>query len=114
MLDIFNDDAFSLQLLTAAINRIPEVPSVIGNLNVFSEQGVDTRLVSIERQDESLTLVGTTPIGGPGETVGGESRELIDFRIPHLQRDDSVMAEEVQGKRLFGTNDQLETVQARI
>lgn len=112
--DIFNDDAFSLQSLTARVNQIPEVPTLIGNLNVFEEQGVETTSVSIEKQDESLTLVGSSGRLAPGETVGGETRDLRNFIIPHFQRDDSVNAEEVQNVRTFGTESVLETVQARV
>lgn len=116
MLDIFDDanGAFSIQRLTAAINRLPEVPTVIGNLNVFEEQGVDVRRVSIERNEESLALVASSPYGGPGESVGGEDRDIRDFRIPHFQRDDAIMAEEVQGVRAFGTEDTLETLEQRV
>lgn len=114
MLNIFDDDAFSLQRLTAAFNDIPEVPTLIGGLGIFEEQGVDTRIVSIEKRTEGLSLVAQSPYGGVGETVGGEDRNLVDIRIPHFQRDDSVVAEEVQGVRAFGAEDQLETVQERV
>lgn len=116
MLNVFDeaDGAFSIQRLTAAINKIPEVPTVIGNLNVFDEQGVDTLTVSVEMQNETLALVGSSPRGGVGETVGGESRDLREFRIPHFQRDDSVMADEVQGKRAFGSETELESVEQRV
>lgn len=114
MLNIFDDDAFSLQRLTAAFNDIPEVPTVVGDLGIFEEQGVDTLVVSIEKQNEGLSLVAQTPYGGVGEEVGGEDRNLVDIRIPHFQRDDSVIAAEVQGARAFGTENQLETVQERV
>jgi hypothetical protein len=114
MLNIFDDDAFSLQRLTAAFNDLPEVPTLIGSLGIFEEQGVDTRIVSIEKQNEGLALVAQSPYGGVGESVGGEDRDLVDIRIPHFQRDDSVTAEEVQGVRRFGTEDQLESVQERV
>ncbi|TIV65181.1 MAG: major capsid protein [Mesorhizobium sp.] len=114
MLNIFDDDAFSLQRLTAAFNDIPEVPTLIGGLGIFEEQGVDTTVVSIEKQDDGLTLVAERPYGGTGEVVGGETRNLVDIRIPHFQRDDSVIAAEVQGKRAFGTENELETVQERV
>lgn len=114
MLDIFNDDAFSLQRLTASINKIPEVPTVIGDLGIFEEQGVDTTHASVEIQDESLTLVATTARGGPGESVGGEDRSAELIRIPHFQRDDVVMADEVQNVRAFGTESTLETIEQRV
>ena len=113
-LDVFDSDAFSLQSLTAAINRIPEVPTVIGDLGIFEEAGVDTTKVSVERLDESLSLVAASARGGPGEAVTGEGRTLRDFRVPHFQRDDAVLAEEVQNMRAFGTESVLETVQDRV
>lgn len=114
MLNIFDDDAFSIQRLTAAFNDLPEVPTLIGDLGIFEEEGVDTTIVSIEKEDDGLSLVAEAPYGGVGETIGGESRDLRDIRIPHFQRDDSVVASEVQGKREFGTESQLETVQGRV
>lgn len=114
MLDIFEDDAFSLRGLTASINKIQEVPTKIGDLGVFEEDGIDTTIVSIERQDEALSLVGASPRGGPGEVVGGEERDLVPFKVPHFQRDDSILADEVQNKRAFGTESTLETVEARV
>jgi hypothetical protein len=114
MLNILDDDKFSLQNLTASINLIPEVPTVIGSLNVFEEDGVDTTIVSVERNAEGLSLVGSTPRGGPGETIGGDDRTLRPFRVPHFQRDDSVMADEVQNIRAFGSETELETVEQRV
>ena len=113
-LDIFNGDAFSLQSMTAAINTIPEVPTVLGSLNVFDESGVTTTSISVEKRDESLTLVERTARGGPGEMTGGESRTLRNFNIPHYQRDDAVLADEVQNIRAFGTESMLETVEERV
>lgn len=113
-LDVFNGDAFSLQSMTAAVNQLPEVPTIVGSLGVFEENGVTTTSVSVEKQDESLTLVDRTARGGPGEAVGGETRNIRDFRVPHFQRDDSVMADEVQNVRAFGTESTLETVQDRV
>lgn len=116
MLDIFddNDGAFSLQRLTASINKIPEVPTLIGNLNVFDEQGVDTTTVSIERNNDALTLVGSSPYGAAGEVVAGDDRDLLPFNVPHFQRDDSILAAEVQGKRAFGTENELESIEQRV
>jgi hypothetical protein len=116
MLDVFDDadGAFSLMRLTAAINKLPEVPSVIGDLGVFEEDGVDVRTVAIEKRDETLALVESSPYGGPGEAVADVNRTLIDVRIPHFQRDDAILAEEIQGIRAFGTENTLETIEDRV
>ena len=113
-LNVFDGDAFSLQALTARVNKLPEVPTKIGDLGIFEEGGVPVTTVSIERRDEGLTLVASSPRGGPGESVGGEGRKLRRFDIPHFQRDDSVIADEVQNIRAFGTESTLETVLERL
>lgn len=113
-LNIFDGDAFGLQSLTARVNDLPEVPTLLGSLNVFEEEGVTTTAVSVEKQSESLTLVERSARGGVGEQVGGESRNIRNFNIPHFQRDDAVLADEVQNVRAFGTENTLETVQGRV
>lgn len=114
ILDVFNDDAFSVVSLTARVNEQPYVPGQVGRLGVFEEDGIDTTTVVVESLSGQLSLIGPTPRGGPGETTPRESRKARSFRVPHFQRDDSVMADEVQGVRAFGQVSQLETVQGKV
>ncbi len=112
-LDIFNDDAFSLSSLTARVNtELGYVPGQVGSSGLFEEDGVSTLTVMIEERDGNLSLIEPSERGGPGETVGNEKDKLRSFVIPHIQRDDSVMADEVQGRRAFGTENDVETVQS--
>ncbi|KQI68699.1 hypothetical protein AN189_07280 [Loktanella sp. 3ANDIMAR09] len=113
-LDIFNDDAFGVVGMTAAINRQKYRPGQISATGIFEEDGVTTTTVYIEQRDGKLGLVEPSERGGPGETTADENRDAIPFRIPHYERDDAVKADEVQGVRAFGTEDELETVQGRV
>lgn len=113
-LDVFNTDAFSLQSMTAAINQLPEVPTILGSLGVFEEAGVTTTSISIEKQNEVLTLVERSARGGVGEVEDRETRNMRNFIIPHFQRNDSVLADEVQNVRAFGSENTLQTVQDRV
>jgi hypothetical protein len=113
-LDIFNDDAFGVVSLTAAINKAPFVPGQIGASGIFAEEGVDVTTIAIEMLDGQLAMVAPSARGGPGETIDKEKRNIRSFRVPHFQRDDAVMAEEVQGVRAFGTPNTLEAVQSKI
>lgn len=114
MLDVFSDNAFSLTELTAAVNAQPFVPGQVGNLGIYQWDGVYTTDLVIEEQKGVLTLVAPSPRGGPGETIPKEGRKIRKLMIPHLQRDDAVMAEEVQGVRAFGTENQVESVLDRV
>lgn len=114
MLNIFNNEAFSVTSLTDAINELKFKPGRIGEMGLFSASGVDTTTIAIEKKGEILTLVPPTPRGGPGVTLAKDKRELRKLDVPHFEVNDAVMAEEVQGIRAFGTERQLETVQMKV
>lgn len=113
-LDIFNNDAFSLQSLTAAIEATPYVPMRIGASGLFSEQGINTVGFSIESEGDTLSLVPAGVRGGSGRVRANVKRNLLDFRTVHLPQRDHVTADEVQGVRAFGTENDVQTVQAVV
>lgn len=113
MLDIFNDDAFTLISLTGRINDLPYRPGQISASGLFHSDGIDTTIVALEKRQNDIGLVGLTPRGGPGETIGIKDDALLYFPVPHFQRDDAMMADEVQGRRAFGTNE-LDTILNRL
>lgn len=114
MLDIFKGDAFSVTSLTDAINKMPFVPGRLGALIDWAEQGVATTSIAIEEIAGKLTIVNPTPRGGVGDDITKQKRILRQLIVPHYQRDDGVMADEVQGVREFGQPDQVKTVQGVI
>lgn len=115
MLDIFNRTGFGVLEMTALVNKQPYVPGQISRSGLFESAGVRTLAVAIEERNGDLSLVAPTPRGGPGETTDNEKRKLRDFRIPHFQRDDAVVADEVQDLRAFGAEGdvgQVETLES--
>lgn len=119
MLDIFNNDPFSVVALTARVNNEPFVPGQIGAAGYFQSEGVNVLNLAIARGErETLRLVGPTPRGGPGETRTFGEGDLVNLSIPHFQREDSILADEVQGRRTFGgvgdNTDEMETIAARL
>ena len=114
MLDIFNNDAFSVTSLTDAINELKYKPGRIGEMGLFAGSGVDTTTIAIEKKGDILTIVPPTPRGAPGTTIAKEKRDMRSLIIPHFEINDAVYAEEVQGVRAFGTDRQLETVMMKV
>lgn len=114
MLDVFRTDAFSVITLTDAINKIKYVPRHVSSLGLFRETGVTTITVAIEERDGVLELIPPTPRGGPGTTNPLRARRARPFIIPHFEKNDNVMADEVQGIRAFGTETEVETVQYKV
>lgn len=105
---------FSVLALTAAINNQPFVPGQLGATGIFDEDGVAVTTIKIEENNGTLALIEPTPRGGPGQTIGDDDRRVIPFEIDHYEINDAVLADETQGVRMFGSDDQLETVQNRV
>ena len=66
LLDIFNDDAFSLTSLTATLNDLPYKPGRIGELGLFTESGINTTTAIVESRNGELKLLPTTERGRSG------------------------------------------------
>lgn len=110
MLDVFNGDAFSVVSLTDAIIKAPYKPGRIGALGLFRSSGIKTTTATVEEKDGRLSLIPVTPRGGPGDTIGSQKRTSRAFVVPHLERDSTVLADEVQNVRAFGSEDTTEAV----
>lgn len=108
---IFEDDAFSVSSLTAAINEQEYLPGRISSLGLFREEGISTLTVQIEKDGDTLALVPAGERGTSGLVVGGTKRQLIPFNTVHLPERFTIKADEIQGIRAFGTRSELQAVQ---
>ena len=110
-MDIFNDDAFSVVSLTKAIEDTPFVPGRVGQLGIFSEEGVSTTSISIEKVGSTVSLVPAASRGSSGRPMGNDKRQMIPFTATHLPQRASILADEVQNLRAFGSETEVETAQ---
>ncbi|MBW5416115.1 MULTISPECIES: major capsid protein [unclassified Pseudomonas] len=114
-LDIFNDDAFSVTGLTAAINQPIEGQATSTRLDsLFEEEGITTTAVFIEREADQLYLVPAAERGGPADPTIADKRDMIPFSTIHLPTRGTIMADEVQGIRAFGSESELESVENMV
>lgn len=114
MNDVFTPDAFKLQTLIEAITKLPYKPGRIGELGLFQEAGITNVDVAIEESEGVLQLVEARPRGAGGQVVTDKPRKIRSFRVPHLVDRATIRADEVQGVRLFGTDNQAEVIQTRV
>jgi len=112
--DIFNNDAFSVSTLTQTIVDIPRVATRIGSSGLFREMGMPTLGMMVERQGSALKLVSAQPRGGVGEPVKLGPRKMINLPTVHLPQRGSILADEVQGIRAFGSETEVEAASARF
>lgn len=114
-MDIFNNDAFSLFNMTAAIEKMPTVPTFLGNLGIFDEgEGVETNIVGIEQKGMTLSLIPTSGRGTQIPMGATDKRTLRNFNLPRVAKGDQLFASEIQGIRAFGTEGELETVAQKV
>ena len=114
VLDLLNDDAFSLVSLTAAVNNAVYKPGRLGEMGLFEAQGINTTSVAVEVEDEVLSLVPVTSRGSVGASLDRNIRQLITFPVPHLPQNEVILADTLQNSRQFGTENQLESLQAVV
>ena len=108
---IFDDEAFTVTALTAALNDQPYLPGRISALGLFREEGITTLTVQIEKDGDTLALVPAGERGGSGLVVAASKRNLIPFNTVHLPERFTIKADEIQGIRAFGTRTELQAVQ---
>lgn len=113
-LDVFEQDAFSVQSLSAAINEQPYVPGRIGMLGLFDESGITTTSMMIEKDGATLKLVSASERGAPGQTTNSDKRKMVSFPSVHLQENASILADEIQNVRAFGSESDLQTVETIV
>lgn len=113
--DVFDDDAFSVVTLSGLVSNEPYAPGQVGALAIFEEEGISTTDVGLDLIGETITLVGPSNRGGPGETIGKNHAAAVKFAVPHFERNDAIYADEVTNRRQLGANaDQRETLQNLI
>lgn len=106
--DIFNDDAFGLVAMTAAINNVDHVPGRAGELCfVGAGEGVATTTVAIESRGVALTLIPTSLRGAPAPKEKSDKANIRSVSIPQIKLEDTIGAHQIQGVRQFGSSDVL-------
>lgn len=115
MLDIFNSDPFSVISLTEAMREVKYIPGRIGKLGLFETGSTDKLTIAIEKDaEQNVLIIPFSPRGSAGVTWGKNRRSMRTLTIPHLQVDDAIYADEVQGVRAFGEQYAVETLARKI
>lgn len=107
-LDVFRSDAFGTVSLTTAIDKLPFVPSKLNA--TFKKQGVTTTTVMVEERHGKLMIVPTAARGSMANVMSGKRRQARTFAVPHIPLNGTVLADDVQGVRAFGSEDEVEAV----
>ena len=113
-LGIFNNGAFKLQSMLAALESVDFLPQRLGGMGIFTNNPVRTEAVAIESRDGVLSLIQTSDRGSPLEKQDKNKRKLRDFRTVRIAKGDRITASELANIRAFGTTSELQQVQNEI
>jgi hypothetical protein len=113
-MDVFKSDAFSMMSLLTAIKNVDYKPGFLGSLNIFQDAPQRLRVVSIESDDETLSLISTSPDGAPPSQLSATKRKVRNFNTVRLAKGSTIKAAELQGIRAFGSETELQQVQAEV
>jgi hypothetical protein len=114
-LDIFNDDAFSLVSMVAAINKLDYIPGRAGEL-VFAgtAEGIATTTAVFEKKSQALSLIQTSVRGAPAPQETEDKGSLLTINVPQVKKEQTIGAHQVQGVREFGSTNVLRSVQSVV
>ena len=112
ILNPFDQDAFNMASLCAAINILPNMYGRVGQLGLFNAPGggITTRTAIVEEQNGILNLLKTLPVGAAGTQNKIGKRKVRSFTVPHIPLDDVIKPEEFSGVRAFGQTNAMETL----
>ena len=111
-MDIFNNNAFSMTSLSAAVEKVDYVPQTLGQLGIFTPQPVRSRNIWVDRREGGLKLISTSALGAPPEELMGDDRSAVPLRTTRLAKGFTMYAYELDGIRAHGSETELMQVQA--
>lgn len=105
---------FKLGTLTAAINKIANKWSRVGEMGLFVPKPIQTTVAEIETKNGTLSLIPSSDRGGNGVKNKRDKRVMRTFKVPHILAEDQVLAGEYQDVRAFGSESGLTPVQEAV
>lgn len=112
-ISIYDNDAFSLAQLTAALDLVPYAPNLLGSLNIFEPDYLrGTDIAVVEKRDNVLSLIHTSDRGAPLDQLDNAARDIRAFKCNRIAKGDRLQSSELFRIRAFGTESELSQVQA--
>jgi len=95
-------DLFTAATLTAAINKLPVLPTKAGSLGIFNERGIPTTTVVIEVRNGRFFLIPNISRNDDPQPVANSKRTRRTFETAHLPTSSQVLPSEIQNLAQFG------------
>lgn len=109
---LFPDDIFSGVEQTKAINKMAFLPQELSTGLPWNAESVTTKTVIIEEMEGSFDIIEAVPRNSAPAQVEDDDRKAHSLIVPHYPYEFTVMPDEVDGVRAFGSAQALETMQS--
>jgi hypothetical protein len=109
-IDVFSNSAFNSISLTTAINKAPFKPRLLGSLNLFEQKSIRTTTALVEERQGKLSVLPISARGSQNAVSSAAKRKARNFEVPHVPYFQTVMANDIQNLRAFGSESELEAV----
>jgi hypothetical protein len=116
LIDIFNNRPFRAVELTAAMEQIVPVPTLLGNMGeaLFRTVRSRFRTVAIFKRQHVMRLIPVSPIGAPPVQLEKVPGEMRNFGTRRIAKATTVYAEEMQGLLAMPDFQATTTMQAEL
>lgn len=94
-LDIFRNDAFSVTSLQRTVDNMPFIPTMLGDMGIFTPKPIMTRQVLLYEKDGNIRLIPITEIGSPDVQQARDQGRLRALETVRLAKMDTVRAGEL-------------------
>lgn len=113
-LDFIKDPRFAIGPMSEAIMNVPNEYGLLNTMGLFRGSGIAETTVKVDIKNKQLNLVPTSPRGTPAPRDTSDSRGLKVFPTFRHALAGSLLADEFQNVRAFGTESQLDVFEERL
>jgi hypothetical protein len=103
--DVFSSSGFGVISLSQKISVMPNQYGLLTSMGLFTPEPVSNRVVAVDFDPVTLTILPQKPWGSSGTANKGEKPYTKAFSIPHFPLEDAIMAGDLQSIRMPGGND---------
>lgn len=109
------NERFTTLKLTQAIEKRQNEYGMLNGMGLFGEVGIADRHVKIETKDSALQIIPTSPVGTPAPAEDSpDSRKVRILPTFRHAKKYTLLAEELQGVRRFGSDDETESFDIKM
>lgn len=102
-------NAFEIVDYSMELSLIPLAPTLLNDAGLFAEEMLSTHTVTFEEIASSIGLIGDTFRGSKPQANNDDNRKIRSYPLAHFAVTDSILPQDIQGKRAYGSQDMAET-----